>query len=301
MKLLIYIVFLAATSPTWEYSPRELEDKRLLVEGWKKMATQPLPEKNLDEYINKLGLAVWAASSSKANKGTERNEAYWLLRERLLSIPGHAEYYRDRINRMRSKVDKYRAEHGSPHGKYDGAGGGLSLLGREQRSGFRILENLPSVETVRVLGEFLSDDRGAGIPLLEQINTGETSNDVLAMTAISQLGIANAPTPAIRVSEDMDRKLEGWKHWYAEVKEGRRTFRFIGDPVDYDLRGPSKRGALEPNRTRSGKRAAGDDGAEDRDESAGEGGVSPPVIGAILAGLFLLAAFWIYRRKQLAR
>ena len=298
VKLLIYIVFLAATPPTWEYSPRELEEKRLLVEGWKKMATEPLPRKNLNEYINKLGLAVSAASSSKDKRGTERSEAYWLLRDRLLSIPGHAEYYRDRINRLRQIVDDYKAAKAENPEFVSAAGTGVSRLSTAQLSGFKTLENLPSVETVRVLGEFLSDDRGAEIPLMEQINTGEGPNGELAMIAISRLGIANAPTPPIRVSEDMDRRQEGWKQWYAEVKAGRRAFRFIGDPVDYDLRGPSKRGAVEPLEPRNLNRPGGGDGEASQGKAKEKASGTAFLPYAVATILVLAGLYFAFRNKK---
>lgn len=39
-----------------------------------------------------------------------------------------------------------------------------------------------------------------------------------------------------------------YRKWYDEVKEGRRTFRFIGDPQEYDLNGPAirKKGGTTP-------------------------------------------------------
>jgi len=111
---------------------------------------------------------------------------------------------------------------------------------------------------------------------------------------LSKLPIANSPTEEIRHSGQIDDGLKAWRQWYAEVKDGRRTFRFIGDPVDYDLRGPSKRGALGPQPDRMGKRPEPEaNGASPAvSQNVKEPGYLPYLVasGMLLAGLgyFLL-------------
>ena len=253
---------------------------------------------NQTEYIEILGSGLGKTSNDVIffQDKSKRVIVHELLKKKLISIPGHAEYYRDRISRSRQIVDGYKAAKAEDPAFQSAAGTGINQLVSEQGSGFQILENLPSVETVRVLGEFLSDDRGAEISFDEQINTGETSNDGLAMSAISRLGIANAPTPPIRVAEDMDRKLESWKHWYAEVKAGRRTFRFEGDPVDYDLRGPSKRGAIVPEErvSKRGVKNTQSSGMPDKPEVS----TKSTILWLIALGiLFLAFSYKLVRRK----
>ena len=296
MKILLSISLLAAGLSTWEFSDKELAERKAAVEYWEKLASQPIPANGIEEFIDKLGKGVSRTSASRPNIDSDRKRVHLLLKAKLLSIPGHAEYYRDRISRSRQIVDDYKAAKAEDPAFQSAAGTGINQLVSEQGSGFQILENLPSVETVRVLGEFLSDDRGAEISFDEQINTGETSNDGLAMSAISRLGIANAPTPPIRVAEDMDRKLESWKHWYAEVKAGRRTFRFEGDPVDYDLRGPSKRGAIVPEErvSKRGVKNTQSSGMPDTPEVSAKRMI-PWLI--VLGILFLAFSYKLVRRK----
>ncbi|MEP2777094.1 MAG: hypothetical protein ABJQ29_12945 [Luteolibacter sp.] len=295
MRVFLYIFLLASSSSAWEYSERELAEQRATVESWEKLATQATPEEGIEEFIEKLGKALMKTEPSTRNIRPGREKVHILLRDKLLSIPGHAEYYRDKINSSRLAMEEARAAN-SPT-LY---GPALTVMVREQAWGFKTLEYLPSPETVRVLGEFLSDDRGAEIPIEVRIDTWETPNNTLAMKAISRLGIANPPTPPIRVSEDMDRKLEAWQQWYAEVKSGRRTFRFIGDPVDYDLRGSSKRGAVEPNTSRSGKRTNAEAGQTEIQPYA-ERKFPGLVIGYVMGGLFLVAGFFVYLKKRTAR
>ena len=296
MKILLSISLLAAGLSTWEFSDKELAERKAAVEYWEKLASQPIPANGIEEFIDKLGKGVSRTSASRPNIDSDRKRVHLLLKAKLLSIPGHAEYYRDRISRSRQIVDDYKAAKAEDPAFQSAAGTGINQLVSEQGSGFQILENLPSVETVRVLGEFLSDDRGAEISFDEQINTGETSNDGLAMSAISRLGIANAPTPPIRVAEDMNRKLESWKHWYAEVKAGRRTFRFEGDPVDYDLRGPSKRGAIVPEErvSKRGVKNTQSSGMPDKPEVS----TKSTILWLIALGiLFLAFSYKLVRRK----
>jgi len=229
--------------------PQDPEELKIWEEG---MLTEIAKQKTLEpsEAIPRLGL--WLLQLNNNNGREEGGRpVFTAAKKTLLSIPGHAEYFGNRINEEREKLDRRRAE-----GKeLSVPGAGAGDLSSAQERGLRILTYLPSVETVRVLGEFLSDERGAGNELSRSGDlTGEFPTHKMAMAALSKLPIANSPTGPITNSEQIADGLKSWRQWYSEVKEGRRTFRFIGDPVDYDLRGPSKRGAIGPQGDRTEKR-----------------------------------------------
>ena len=290
MKALLFLIFIANTDPRLGYTDRELEDMRQTKERWHNLATQTIPSENLGEYIHQLGSALSGSATSKEKPDSERGKIYFAIRTRLLSIPGHAEYYGDRINSSRAEMETIR-DSSNPTGRL---GGAIVSMIDEQSWGFQTLENLPSVETVRVLGEFLSDDRGAELSKEFRDKTGQTPNSRPAVSAISKLGIANPPTPPVRHNGDVTDGMEAWRQWYSEVKSGRRTFRFIGDDTEYDLRGPSKRGAVTPG-PRDGKRKAGA-GAEapSPDKAQAErSGYLPYLIGVVL----LLAGYLFHRRQ----
>ena len=99
-----------------------------------------------DEKINLLGgdlrkvaeLRIWPARDERIDT------IYQSLQKELLSTPGHAEYYRDKVNEARRKMEDARGDIGN-FASYRGDLQGVFLYD------FPVLENLPSPETVRVL------------------------------------------------------------------------------------------------------------------------------------------------------
>ncbi len=291
MKTLYLLLLLIQPNRSDTYSARELEEIRETKERWHSLATQPLPKGELDDYLNKLGQGLRGSSTSKDDPTSDRGQIHFLLKAKFLSITGHAEYYRDRINSSRLIMEEARAT-GSPH-----YGIAMGDMNKEREWGFQTLRELPSVETVRVLGEFLSDDRGAGLTWEESRETGEAPNQRDAVVALSRLGIENGATTPIGNSDEIDPGLVRWQQWYAEVKSGRRTFRFIGDTTEYDLRGPSLRGAREPE-TRSGKRTDNKSDGELRSKATEE--KTKPLLPYLLGFFFLAAGAAFYFLKRVS-
>ncbi len=170
----------------------------------------------------------------------------------LVQIPGHAEYYQERIINARERLDALDAD------SYE-VGVARQGFANRQSEGFLTLSMLPSVETVRVLGEFLYDDRGR--PQDEEALWRIVSSDGVLLENPSSEGaavalgrlIANPPYPPRGFVNQAD--LEVWKLWYEQVEAGNRTFRFKDDPQEYTLAGPARvPAAADPGRT--GKRPA---------------------------------------------
>ena len=229
------------------------------------------------------------------------------LKNALLAIPGHAAYYRDEINKARAKFEEALQ------------GGDETLIGetRQYLAGkllfdFPTLDHLPSVETVRILGEFLSDERGyvkmPEHPTLEDLTTDVSGSPVFrrAAASLGKLPILNKPLPAstqFRTPDD----VKPWKQWYEQIKAGNRTFRFEGDPTEYDLNGPAPKAKLdriERDRIRDAERLAGR-----RKASPASGFVSqaqnlskPSSIAGLLAaaGICAAALWYFLRGKRVA-
>jgi hypothetical protein len=293
MKVLFAILqMLGSFDPHNEYSPRELEEKRAAVSSWEKLAEQTVSiGDDLDKYIAKLGDALLKTSPKRHNPALGGEDVHLVLKAKLLSIPGHAEHFRDRINSSREEMEAVR-DSPNPSGIL---GGAIVKMNREQSWGFQTLRDLPSPETVRVLGDFLSDDRGAELSEERRQETGETPNSRYAVSALSKLGIANPPTPPVRHTGDVTDGMESWRQWYSEIESGRRTVRFIGDDTEYDLRGPVRRSAgMDSDRT--GKRTKITTPSEERISEA-----SPTpmrFLPYLIGGLFLLAGLGVYLRGK---
>jgi hypothetical protein len=154
-------------------------------------------------------------------------------RDLMFRIPNYADYFAEKINNARQKFDD----------RPDGAGndsGSINALNDLQNKTFKILQQLPGPQTVRVLGDFLSDNRGR-IPKREaaydpeSMVTERTLSDAAANT-LSAI-IANGPTPPEK-SYLAFRNLQSWVQWYERLKGGKQTYRFIGNAQEYDLTGP---------------------------------------------------------------
>ena len=291
MRELLAFIILFQNSPALEYSKRELAEKRAAIKHWDELAESSLAsEVESDAFIEELGDGVLKTSPMSVKPVLGGENVYPKLRARLLSNPGHGKYFRGRIIYKRQRMEKAWLAGTPDFGRI------LNEMTAEERKGFKILQNLPSVETVEALGEFLSHELGEVVPTETEMELGLIPNSRLAVSALSRLGIANPPTPPMVHSGNVDEGLEACRVWYQQVKDGRRTFRFIGDPVDYDLRGPSKRGAVAPL-VRNDKRAS--NGVKTLKAEGAETATSeqPIMLYMIVAITALVGAYFTFRKK----
>ena len=150
---------------------------------------------------------------------------YLLLRETLLSLPGHAQYFADALEAERAalKPGEYRSDYERNLHTY------LA----------ETLCHLPSPETVKVLGAYLNDERDTG-----SIES-RRGNDVLpgptvplkAMKSLCDLGIEGCPvSPRPSFSQRSAKhmaSLETMRKWYEKIKSGEQAFSFKGQSVEY--------------------------------------------------------------------
>jgi hypothetical protein len=259
-----------------------------------------------ESSIPKLGNWV-----RKLSRGTNREKGerpvFHAAQELLLSMPGHSRYYQNKLESLRANIleaaklpeDPFRKKVNSALGDYEDF----------RARAFPILGLLPSSETVAVLGLLLNDPEGRdgknilGEPFIISDATPFPINAGAAAIAIRQLGIEHPPfreRPGAFDYEYHPEEIDAWRDWWNEVKEGKRTYRFIGSSIEYGPDGPASKEQLqriERNRQR--------DAASNRPRSAAspaEAEEQPHTkIGIAIGGalLVLLASiFYVLRAKK---
>ncbi|MCB1133338.1 MAG: hypothetical protein KDN05_19610, partial [Verrucomicrobiae bacterium] len=128
-----------------------------------------------------------------------------------------------------------------------------------------------------------------------------------AAGALDTLPIVAKPMDAPPHGYDCPEDTRPWRQWYQEIKDGKRTFRFEGDPTEYDLDGPAPKQKLERIALadrRDTERAHGRErGGTTANESAREmteadRGLPVAVSIAAAALLFVSVTWYVARRRK---
>ncbi len=212
---------------------------------------------NREDKIAALG--KFMSIGSHGGMDADQKVVYGKAQTALLSVPGHAKYYQDKIEAMRAEVlvnfKKSEAEISKMQVE------GLEVFNDSHYesfcvNAFRVLAHLPSPESVAVLGFYLNDPVGrdgktllGGPRKMPGDDFGPRPiNSEGAAIAIRKLGIEHPPFPPY---EDQgmwyvrDGEVDAWKNWWNDVKEGRRTYRFKGSSIEYGADGPASREVIE--------------------------------------------------------
>lgn len=206
-----------------------------------------------EQAIPKLGGWIQRVSQKRAPNWEKGDRpVFHAAQSALLAIPGHADYFKKAIKDLQFKLESALKDEKWNY---------VNDYSRLQWDSFQTLGLLPSVETVKVLGDFLYDESGGlnlkdgdPMPTEGEIMSQQKKNCRLASSALFQL-IDNPPMKA-----EKGDAVEVWRLWYEQVKAGNRTFRFKGDPTEYDLEGPAPKEKLkrvDRDRKRDGERAVG--------------------------------------------
>jgi hypothetical protein len=271
MKALIILVFFAPTL----LLPGQISAER---EAWLNERKKFIADAELgltDQSRDDLARIIRGIGQDFARSSPEAQELYLQAKKLLVSQPGHAFYYDKRIREHLQRAKKFEGT--------DRQFGFANAMMDHVSPDFRILSLLPSPETVRVLGELLSEDWVI-------LRNGERFNRSLAgfaMSSLHRMPFVSKPVQGNYVSDEND--LETYRLWYAQIKAGNRTFRFEGDPNEYSLSGPvttSPKPATTPPRPR--------DSAYASSSGEPESNPSAPWLALTLGGTLIGGALWYW-------
>ena len=150
-----------------------------------------------------------------------------------------------------------------------------------------------------MLGHFLNDPEGRdGKDLLGYLREGGDCvpfppNCEASYGVVSKLNIADPPVEGIvRIQNSYipdSLKIDAWKAWWNEVKDGRRTFRFIGSSIEYGADGPVSKNKAQQSETDR----KGDAVGTARETNSWK---LSSIAGIIAACCLCVAAVWYYLR-----
>jgi hypothetical protein len=233
MKTSILVLFasvvpLFGDSPKWTDEDRRIEAEQVAL--WdNKLAEVVHDAPNMKFLQLWLGLRNMGHRASIEGHSSDVDEIYRKLQSEFLSIPGHAEYFGKRI---REAYEPLKGANGRA---------AISDAQNEMMYSFATLKNLPSPETVRVLGEMLSDTWRMKRPppiLGDYTYTPESLALSAVGSALMQLPLREPPNvPGVMAGEDPEVVMvRPWQNWWEEIKSGKRTFSFKGQAVEYRFR-----------------------------------------------------------------
>ena len=204
----------------WTDDDRRLETEQVAL--WESLLAEAKlkPKQALFEDLW-LGFRKMGYRRTLDGHNSKVDALYYALQNEFLSLPGHAEYFRNKIENERAAL-KPKADRGG----YD----------FNRSLAFEALYHLPSPETLQVLGNYLDDERDTPP---ERNWTPENAH--LAAYALSRIGVRNFPIEGplvpyrLTIWPDL-KQLPDYRAWWEEVKSGQRTFSFKGQAVEYRFR-----------------------------------------------------------------
>ncbi|MEO5713196.1 MAG: hypothetical protein ABIT37_06880 [Luteolibacter sp.] len=253
------------------------------------------------------------------NMDEEQKSIFYKAQAELLAIPGHAKYYQDKIEEMRKKVliDSKR----TPQELEKMQNEGQEIMWESTYEHFReislrTLQFMPSAETVSVLGHFLDDPEGKdGKNVIGRlIENGQDyaprpRNAEQAAKSIRKLGIEHPPfqEPGPNPHDGLfEGEVDAWQSWWSQIRDGKRTYRFIGSKIEYGADGPASKEVVqraERDRKRDEEREVGHKKSAIAPETGSTAAVAakPLSIAGILAACALIGgAVWYYLRGRKA-
>jgi hypothetical protein len=183
------------------------------------------------ERVELLAEVLCGAGDPRDYK-TAKEDASALLestRSKLLAIPKYASYLQTILEELRKQ------------GEADGV---IMIRYNLRRSKYltNVLPQLPSPESVAVLGHYLYDDRDATPDSADsqpQDQVPVPANSWLALAGLSRTNLRDATTGPLNFVDfgkndpELMDFLKSWRAWFDEVKIGKRPFAFAGQNVEY--------------------------------------------------------------------
>ncbi len=284
--ILFAIISTYGDTSKFDIDHQKLERVHRAFESWRALAKEAETDPSA-EKIERLALGVWKLGQKSIYPLEERFDVRQEVVNSIISIPRHGDY-------LQAIIDKEREawQSGKAH-RYDDVR--LRII--------HTFEVIPSLESVRVLGELLSDDSGVPYPHGEDPGTSSPpENPIYAQEALTVLlddppadGRQSVP---LHIRED---DLKTWQLWFEQVKAGTRTFRFKGDPQPYTLEGPAER-ELRPGADNADPENHRRRTTQNREAAGSEDSADDPAQGAnhwwmVGGGLGLVAVILLVWRK----
>jgi hypothetical protein len=263
-----------------------------------------------------FSLSQFMSIASHGEMDEEREMIFKRAQTELLAIPGHAKCFQNKIEEMRVGVlvDSKK----TPETLQEMQNNGEKIFWEAEYLSFstaalRTLRFMPSAETVSVLGHFLNDPESLdGKTLLgnDVVRPGDDfqkrpANAEQAADSIRKLGIEHPPFKNID-GKIMAEEVEAWKEWWNEVKDGKRTYRFIGSKIEYGPDGPASQDVIqrvERDQKRDDERKTGvrkSSTVTEANSSAGSAAKPLSIAGIIAACILIAGVSWYYLRGRRA-
>ena len=198
-----------------------LSEKRLIIENVRS-------GKDDESTLEELGRLARQLGRKKNSLGEGEILLYREAVKTLSSNPAYIQHFASRIAKItEDEISKTGSQHSSQRGWY-----------------YETLSQLRNPQTVKILGEFVFDERDPW----KNENWGDGgrpyANSFHAVEAFHKLGLKKPPVT--REYPDVYGDVRTWQLWYEQVRAGTRTFSFEGDDTIYTLAGPVRE-SREPN------------------------------------------------------
>ncbi len=182
------------------------------IEKWQSNPDINLKINHLRDYLIKFG------SQMPNNPDSRWHDTYYQAQSALLSIPGHAQYFADKVERIRKTEERFKPEARATYNRW-----------REWYLTDTLM-HLPSPGTIQVLGHYLDDERDTPPP---SDSSFLPENSFVACMALSQIGLRNPPVAKKPGLHNWRDALALQRVWYAKVKSGELAFSFAGQKMEY--------------------------------------------------------------------
>ena len=189
------------------------------VEKWAKYPERNLQIRNLGDYLFKFGQRM------PDHPDIRWQHVYQEAQTALLSVPGHAQYFADEIERRQNEVWKDPL-----------VAGGRGSYNSDRAYYFGVIAHLPSPEAIKILGNFLSDDKDTPSERISpnsDYGPNAPANSLYSTYTLIDIGLRDAPVSPKQRDDDQDQILAKTRAWWKEIEGGKRTFSFKGQNVEY--------------------------------------------------------------------
>ena len=261
--------------------------------AWKSERTEflrALKNRSRDEAIPELYLQVY-----KLNNQSKSPETSDLLEEALIALTsfnGYADYYREKLNALRSEYAKTGVLNGTA---YSNAQLGISRMRYVQ-----------TPEIVASLGAMVNDPEGRNGKTLRgdsvTVPDGDfsaTVNCEVAADALFLIGIEKPPARGPLLYATKWQQIDAWKDWWNEIAAGKRTYRFIGSPVEYGPDGPvSAKEISRREHDRQSSPRTGNVGTQEVTSTPESPGIGSKVVAGVAIVLLAAGGWFAFGKRK---